>query len=88
VQACNSLPGVAGNINRASFRDIWENSPELRRIRAIRKSNLEECSTCTKLAYCGRCHALALVEDGDIMGPSSAACAYAAALEDAAQRGA
>ena len=69
-------------------REIWEQSPRLQRIREIRRSNLQDCSTCSKLPYCGRCHAQALVEDGDILGPSSAACAYAAALEDAAQRGA
>ena len=88
VLACNILPGPAGNINQASFREIWERSPKLQRIRAIRRSDLPVCSTCSKLPYCGRCHAQALVEDGDILGPSSAACAHAAALEDATRRGA
>ena len=88
VLACNILPGPAGNINHASFREIWERSPRLQRIREIRRSNLKDCSTCSKLPYCGRCHAQALVEDGDILGPSSAACAHAAALEDAARQGA
>lgn len=88
VQACNILPGSAGNINHASFREVWERSPHLRRIRAIRRNDLSVCSTCSRLPYCGRCHAQALVEDGDILGPSSAACAYAEALEDAARRGA
>jgi len=88
VLACNILPGSAGNINRSSFREIWERSPRLRQIRAIRRSDLTICSTCSKLPYCRRCHAQALVEDGDILGPSSAACAFAAALEDAARRGA
>jgi radical SAM protein with 4Fe4S-binding SPASM domain len=88
VLACNILPGPAGNINLASFREIWERSPRLQRIRAIRRSDLQECSTCSKLPYCGRCHAQALVEEGDILGPSSAACAHATALEDVARRGA
>ena len=86
--ACNILPGPAGNINFASFREIWERSARLQRIRTIRRSDLAVCSTCSKLPYCGRCHAQALVEDGDILGLSSAACAHAAALEDAARRGA
>ena len=88
VLACNILPGPAGNINHASFREIWERSARLQRIRAIRRSDLPVCSTCSKLPYCGRCHAQALVEDGDILGLSSAACAHAVALEDAARRGA
>jgi radical SAM protein with 4Fe4S-binding SPASM domain len=88
VLACNILPGRAGNINHASFREIWERSARLQRIRAIRRSDLPVCSICSKLPYCGRCHAQALAEDGDILGPSSAACAHATALEDAARRGA
>lgn len=88
VLACNILPAVAGNINRLSFREIWEDSTLLRQIRSIRRSDLSVCSTCSKLPYCGRCHAQALAEDGDILGPSSAACAYAEALEEAARRGA
>lgn len=88
VLACNVLPGPAGNINRTSFREIWKESPTLQRIRAVRRSDLSKCSTCAKLPYCGRCHAQALVEDGDILGPSSAACAFAEALEGAARRGA
>jgi radical SAM protein with 4Fe4S-binding SPASM domain len=88
VLACNIFPGSVGNINRSSFREIWERSPRLQRIRAIRRSDLTICSTCSKLPYCRRCHAQALVEDGDILGPSSAACAFAAALEDAAEKGA
>jgi len=88
VLACNILPGPAGNINHAPFREIWEQSAHLQRIRAIRRPDLSECSTCSKLPYCGRCHAQALVEDGNILGPSSAACDHAAALEDAARRGA
>jgi radical SAM protein with 4Fe4S-binding SPASM domain len=88
VLACNVLPGPAGNINRTSFGEIWKESPRLQRIRSIRRSDLSKCSTCAKLPYCGRCHAQALVEDGDILGPSSAACAFAEALEDAARRGA
>jgi radical SAM protein with 4Fe4S-binding SPASM domain len=88
VLACNILPGPAGNINHASFREIWERSPQLQRLRAIRRPDLRVCSSCSKFPYCGRCHARALVEDGDILGPCSASCDHAAALEDVARRGA
>jgi radical SAM protein with 4Fe4S-binding SPASM domain len=88
VLACNILPDPAGNINHASFREIWERSPQLQRLRAIRRPDLRVCSSCSKFPYCGRCHARALVEDGDILGPCSASCDHAAALEDVARRGA
>ncbi len=81
VRACNILPGEAGNLLEKSFREIWEGSEWLKKIRAIRRKDLETCDTCPKFSYCGRCHAVSLVEDGDIMGPSSVACDRAEALE-------
>ncbi|MEE2775412.1 MAG: SPASM domain-containing protein, partial [Acidobacteriota bacterium] len=71
VMACNILPGSGGNVNEKSFREIWESSPWLRKIRSIRKKDLHTCNTCDRLKYCGRCHAQALAEDGDLYGPSS-----------------
>lgn len=86
VMACNILPGSGGNIREKSFREIWETSPWLNKIRNIRRSDLKTCATCPKIDYCGRCHAQAMVEDGDICGPSSWACSNAAAIEDAAKQ--
>ncbi len=88
VLACNVLPGSAGNLNERSFREIWEGSPWLATLRGITARDLPVCSTCSKLAWCGRCHAQALVEDGDLFGPSRAACDHAAAVERAVRRGA
>lgn len=81
VRACNSMPVVAGNVREQSFREIWEGSDWLKQVRSIRRSDLDTCNTCPKISYCGRCHAQALVEDGDIMGPSSSACSYAETVE-------
>ncbi|MEM7583666.1 MAG: hypothetical protein AAF560_09830, partial [Acidobacteriota bacterium] len=47
------------------------NSPWLQRVRSIRRQDLHTCKSCAKLSYCGRCHAQAMVEDGDLYGPSS-----------------
>ena len=88
VMACAVLPGSAGNLNERSFREIWEGSHWLRRLRAIRRADLGECAGCAKLAYCGRCHALAAAEDGDLLGRSAQACRRAAAIEDLYQEGA
>jgi len=43
-------------------------------IRSIRFGDLPVCSSCPVATHCGRCMAQALVEDGDILGPSSWAC--------------
>lgn len=81
VQACNNLPGSAGNVRERSFREVWEQSDWLKQVRSIRRKDLDTCNTCPKISYCGRCHAQALVEDGNIMGPSSSACSYAETVE-------
>ncbi|MEM9556087.1 MAG: radical SAM protein [Acidobacteriota bacterium] len=70
VMACNILPGSGGNLREQSFRDIWQNSPWLRQVRSIRRRDLHTCRDCEHVSYCGRCHAQALVEDGDLYGPS------------------
>jgi radical SAM protein with 4Fe4S-binding SPASM domain len=71
VMACNILPGSGGNVRERPFREVWEGSPWLQEIRGIRAEHLHTCRECTRLARCGRCHAQALVEDGDLYGPSS-----------------
>lgn len=71
VMACNILPGSGGNVRERAFRDVWENSPWLNEVRSIRRSKLHTCKSCSRLSYCGRCHAQALAEDGDLYGPSS-----------------
>jgi len=81
VMACNILPGSGGNLREHSFREIWERSPWLNEVRSIRRGDLRTCGTCAKLSYCGRCHAQALVEDGDLYGPSSYARSRAEELE-------
>ena len=71
VMACNLLPGSGGNILKRSFRDVWENSAWLNEIRSIRRKDLKTCNDCARVSYCGRCHAQAMLEDGDLYGPSS-----------------
>ncbi len=84
VLACNVLPVVAGNVLERTFREVWEGSEWLRRLRSLRRRDLPVCSGCDAFVHCNRCHAEALLEDGDLLGPASAACARAAARERAA----
>lgn len=84
VMACNIMPGSGGNLRDTTFREIWEHSEWLKKVRSIRRNDLRVCGTCEKSAYCDRCHAQAFVEDGDMYGPSSWACEHAAILEEIA----
>ncbi len=74
---CVQLPMAAGNLRRDRFRDIWEGSPALKRVRAVRESQMPVCSTCTIRAYCERCPGLALMEGGDLLGAYERACELA-----------
>jgi radical SAM protein with 4Fe4S-binding SPASM domain len=77
VMPCVALPIACGNIREEPFEAIWFRSPEMRRVRAIRVRDLHTCSGCGAGRYCTRCPGQALVEDGDLYGPSTAACEHA-----------
>ncbi|MFH1619549.1 MAG: radical SAM protein [bacterium] len=78
VFPCLQIPLAAGNLREKSFRDIWNYSPELLKMRGMRFTDLEECPSCALKEVCDRCPGLALLEDGNINGPSKAACETAA----------
>ncbi|BDG05294.1 radical SAM/SPASM domain-containing protein [Anaeromyxobacter oryzae] len=83
VLPCVAMPLSAGNVREAPLDVIWRESEVFRRLRARRWGGLPECATCPRSGYCGRCSALALLEDGDLDGPSSRACHVAELRERA-----
>ncbi len=74
IYPCLQLPVSAGNVRERDFCDIWNNSRELKKIRAMRFDGLKQCPVCFLRKICGRCPGFAMLEDGDISGPSKAAC--------------
>lgn len=80
VLPCSVLPLVAGNVLARPFAEVWREAPLFARLRALRRPDLPVCGTCPGVAGCGRCHAEALLEGGDLLGPSPPACARAEAL--------
>jgi AdoMet-dependent heme synthase len=77
VFPCVQLPVAAGNVRQKKFEDIWYRSPEMRRVEAIRESQLTHCGNCSIRSYCERCPGLALMEGGDLMGAYERACEMA-----------
>jgi radical SAM protein with 4Fe4S-binding SPASM domain len=71
---CVGAPVVLGNLRKKSFREIWETSAMLKKIRTTRKEDLEVCNTCSLSSHCIRCSGMALLEDGDLFGPSHECC--------------
>ena len=83
VWPCNALPVPCGELRQQSFADIWWGSKELAEVRDLRWAKLAECNTCTLRPYCQRCHGMALVEQGEMRGPSLEACRHAVTVREA-----
>ncbi len=79
VMPCVALPLACGNIRDTPFAEIWSDSRSMREVRSIRVRSLHTCAGCEAAAFCTRCPGQALVEDGDLYGPSTAACEHALA---------
>jgi len=79
VMPCVALPIACGNVREQPFAEIWAGAPRMREVRAIRVRDLHTCSGCEAAVFCTRCPGQALVEDGDLYGPSTAACEHALA---------
>ena len=77
VQPCVAMPIACGNVRDEPFEQIWRRSPQMLRVRSIRIRDLHTCFTCTASQFCTRCPGQALVENGDLYGPSPASCEHA-----------
>lgn len=72
VYPCALLPIKLGNIKENKILQIWQN-PVRKFINSIRWLHLYDCQHCTLWRWCTRCHGIALIEDGDMLGCSSLA---------------
>jgi AdoMet-dependent heme synthase len=77
VFPCVQMPVATGNLRKQSFEDIWFRSAEMKRVRAVRESQLPVCSKCSIRQYCERCPGLAQMEGGDLLGAYQRACELA-----------
>jgi radical SAM protein with 4Fe4S-binding SPASM domain len=82
VWPCNALPLVVGDLTRQSFAQVWSGSTALEDVRQLRWASLAECNACGVRDYCQRCHGMALLEQGELRGPSLEACRHAVAVRD------
>jgi len=77
VMPCVAMPIACGNVRDEPFAEIWHRSPAMLRVRSIRIRDLHTCSSCAASPFCTRCPGQALVETGDLYGPSPANCEHA-----------
>lgn len=82
VLPCPALRRPAGNVRREPLSALWR-GPFMEALRARRFGDLSICGSCPRSGYCDRCSAVALLEDGDLDGPSRRACRLAELRERA-----
>lgn len=74
VLPCVALPVSAGNLRQQSLREIWDGAELFKTLRQTTMKDLDTCSDCDLYVLCYRCPGLALLEDGDMLGPSKTGC--------------
>ena len=79
VVPCAQMPHIElGSINKDSLIEVWQNHPELKRLRARRSvplGDFEFCKGCDYVNFCtGSCPALAYTILGKENHPSPDAC--------------
>ncbi len=66
VTPCVMMPLSLGRLDRRGFREIWENAPLLRKLRARAVDGA--CRACVHRRGCGGCRAASLAATGDPLG--------------------
>lgn len=79
ILPCSSLPFVLGKAGSVGLAEAYRESPVVDFVHSLTWGNLPACRVCDLRSYCQRCHANAMLEDGDLFGPSRAACQWARA---------
>jgi len=83
LKPCSSFRNLqVGNIfEKGSLHDIVNRSDELKKLKALRRADLQPCRTCSHIAMCNICIGAVHTETGQLKHPSDQFCAYAKAVE-------
>jgi radical SAM protein with 4Fe4S-binding SPASM domain len=71
-------PGFAlslGNVSRQALREVWDNSPQIRELRAIRSDSNPSCLACESWDFCPSCMSRHYSETGSLVTLSEHVCA-------------
>jgi radical SAM protein with 4Fe4S-binding SPASM domain len=83
MRPCTLLEVDLGDVRSATPATIFE-SDKARAVRGLTWGDLHGCRVCELARRCSRCHAVALAETGDALGPHPSACAQSRAAAQAA----
>jgi radical SAM protein with 4Fe4S-binding SPASM domain len=73
------LDCIAGNVSKMPLKDIWENSPQIKYLRSLRRKDFSQCLDCEDRNFCALCMARNANEsNGDIFNINKHFCEVAA----------
>lgn len=81
IYPCVIIKENMGNLLERSLKEIWQ-SDLFKRYRETTQADLKECVKCDIREYCTRCVGTAILEDGDFLGCSTAACSLAKVFKE------
>lgn len=68
IYPCIGAPVKSGNIFENSLPEIWNNSPELKKIRRLKQESFKQCSSCQYIEKCNRSSGSVYINTGDYTG--------------------
>jgi radical SAM protein with 4Fe4S-binding SPASM domain len=74
LRPCTMLDVGFGNAATEGVRALQRDNATFRELTALRWRDAHGCRTCDLNVYCNRCHASALAEVGDALGPYPSGC--------------
>ena len=86
VHPCIVWPEIAGDLKTQSLKEIWFDSPLLKRIRTMVNRDRTGCRTCNLFGYCNFCPGRAFQEAGGPTLPYESACREARWTREAYER--
>lgn len=82
----NILPMNLGNLMNRSLEDIWAHSKELRNLRNLKISHLNNCPGCPAIYNCSICPGMNMRANNKLLEPARICCDYAFSAKEAADR--
>ena len=63
-----------GNCYEQTLKEVWENSPQILRLRRMRKKDVPKCLSCSDRMFCATCPVRNFNETGDMLSPAQHFC--------------
>jgi radical SAM protein with 4Fe4S-binding SPASM domain len=82
VYPCAAVPIEVGNLRKETFKEIWQTSPVLNKMRSISSADLKECAECRLAPICIRCPGLSLLEENDLLSVPHECCRITKAVKE------